>query len=221
MATYLYLLSVQRPGGGQQTVEVVVAAQDIAAHTTLTADMLKLEKLPAAGVHGAAAHNIADAVGKITPGPLAKDEQVLSTQLTSAGDTGANGDFAYGIPNGMRAITIAVDNITGVNGFIRAGARVDILVVYSLPGEVASGSPITAAPFMLFQNVQVLAAGDSYTDGVKGGAYTNVTLALSPNDAVKLHYFSESKLRLVLRGPQDSSTVSTIDFNFDYSSLGN
>jgi Flp pilus assembly protein CpaB len=103
------------------------------------------------------------------------------------------------IPDGYRAVAIQVDEIVGVGGFVKPGARVDVVIVMTGQSKNQNISRV------ILQNVEVLAVGQETEMGSQGAAVTrSVTVLVRPEDASKLHLAStKGKLRLALRSQDD------------------
>ncbi len=174
--------------------EVVVARQAIPAGTVLNGEMLTLQVLPKEYLPPYAITEIQQAQGKVTTVPLAAGEPVLETKVAAPGYGKV---LAYRIPPGKRAVTLRVNEVTGVAGFLRPGDRVDVLA--TLPREVA-GEEKTV---LVAGNLEILAVAQS-TEGkeepVPLEALTSVTLAATPEQAAVLTLAEErGSLRMLLR----------------------
>lgn len=196
-------------------VPVVVAATDILEHTQINETMMAVKKIPRAYVQPGAilareGHMI---LGQVTSSPIRKGEQILGTKLISFGkETG----LAMKIPAGMRAISLLVDDVTGISGLIKPNDFVDILATFDFGGETSSKQ----YTFTLFQNLNVLAVdanlGEGYSSlamkrdekgmlekvGMVRARETHVvTLAVTPSQAQELVLAQETgALALSLRG---------------------
>lgn len=196
-------------GGGRDAgpqVPVVVAARTIPAQTRLTAEMLATRQVPADVAGRLAVQRLEDAVGKVTKVPLAEGEFVLSTKL-ARGD-GTDG-LAYRVPEGHRAVSIAVDPVVAVGGFVQPGDRVDVLV--GLPG----GQPGVPEPQarVLVENVLVLAVQQrTAAEGEPAGdSLAHVTLALEPRYAAQIVLAEqEGRLRLLLRPAGETAAAGEV-----------
>lgn len=201
LTSFLFLSSLQK-NSQKDYIDVVVTTKQIAKQTTLTADMLRLQKIPVEAVHPDAARNINTVVGKITDGMLERGEAVLQSKLILSG--GKTGGFSYRIPDGMRAITIKVDSVSGAGGLIKTGDHVDILAEFDL--QKAGSVDKVPTSMMLLQNIEVLATGTDSSQSTTG-MYTTVTLAVKSNDMLKLNLaITSGKIRLTLRPPLDKGT---------------
>jgi pilus assembly protein CpaB len=198
ISVYVFLNSLQQ-SSVKDYVDVVVAVRHIDMKTQLTADMLKYKKIPAEAVHVLAVSNIAEVVGYITQDNLEADEPLLNSQLVKTGQQG--GGLAYMIPEGCRAVTIPVDNVGGVSGFLKIGDRVDVLVEMDVVKPPSTDKVSTS--IMLLENIEVLATGSSTTSS-STGVYDTVTLVVTPGQSIKLTLADTTgKIRLSLRPPLD------------------
>lgn len=185
---------------------VVVAAMDIALGTEMTAEMLRLELVPNELVQQGAMHKVEEAVGKRLKMPVNTGDQITQKRLNAVG---AMDSFIGTIPNDKRAVTITVDDVSGVAGFIAPASYVDVL---SVDGD---GKDKRTVGKLLLQNVMVLAVGttDITSDSVKKNENVKtVTLALDPREAVELRVAqAEGKVTLMLRPPKptDKEVVGT------------
>jgi pilus assembly protein CpaB len=103
------------------------------------------------------------------------------------------------IPPGMRAVSVRVNDVVSVAGFVQPGTRVDVLATGS---EGNDRQTIT-----VLQNVAVIAVGGSLLERIAGGEQTApvITLLVSPDDAQKLALASqEGRIQLALRNPLDT-----------------
>lgn len=203
VAAFAFLTHLQQ-ASQKDYVTVVVAAQPVGKMATITADMVKLARLPSEAVLPDAARSEGDVVGLLCPAGLEQGEQVLKGRLTRQG--GSSGALAYQIPAGMRAFTLAVDTTGGVGGYLKKGDRVDVLFIPGSAVVTASSGNVMASVQLnlsvtVLQNVDILAVGDGSSN-----AYAHVTFALSPKDCEKLNIYATSgKIRLVLRPASDSA----------------
>ena len=205
----VYLSQASEDGGGDVSsavvTPVVVAAQDIAAGTRVTEEMVELRELSAGAILAGVFGDTADVIGQVTRVPLVAGEQFIATKVTPTGAAITNVDnppLAYVIPDGKRAISIQVSSIIGVSGLIRPGDYVDVILSIKLEGEQPLGDGTTdrtsdQIAVTILQNAQVLSIDQDVAltavgDGTEGapsisdegdGANpeaTTVTLAVSP-----------------------------------------
>lgn len=201
---------------------VVVAAKDIPAFTPITIDMLTFQQIPKGYAHPLAAHALEEAVGLVSESVIVTGEQLLPSKLKQFGETDSG--LSYIVPEGMRAVTVPVDEVTGVAGFLQRGDFVDVISYTTttyVPAEapvVADGETPTAdqlpqtlsTTLVAAQNVRVAAVGMSLS-GVSVGAdgepitgYNSVTLFLTPEDAMRVVQGSRSgAIVIILRASGD------------------
>ena len=206
LASFIFFLTIMN-NSSNDYVDVVVGAKQIQMGTVLTNDMLVIKKIPVKGAHPDAAHSISEVSGCFTIGPIEKDEQILVSNLSkSATDTGV---LSYTIPEGMRAVSIPVDNVSSINNLISPGNRVDIIATLDLANKDNSAKLSTT--FVLLQNIQVLAVGNiTNSNSAANAQYQTITFAVDPNDILKLiNADLNGKVELALRHPLDDQNVTT------------
>lgn len=190
------------------TVPVVVARKAIPAYTKLTPDMLTVRQVARELSLPGALGSVADAAGKVTVIPLAEGEPVLKAAFEPAR---AAGSLAAQIPAGRRALTLAVNEVSGVAGRLEVGDRVDAIAVFD-----KSVTGIDQAT-LLVENLTVLALGKGLPGGSQSAAkaanpgYTSVTLAVTPQQAVLLSLATKrGQLQLALRPASGDGDVGRI-----------
>jgi pilus assembly protein CpaB len=180
------------------TTQVVVAAHDLNVGQKIAAPDLRLVAIPGtATLPNGAFHDISSVVGHGVIVPIEANEFVLSNKV--AGDDAGAG-LPSMIPAGMRAVSVKVNEVVSVAGFVGPGTHVDVIVT-STP---ANGSePATTT---VLQDVPVLAAGKKLQRDADGKPQDVpvMTLLVSPADAQLLTLASaEGKIQLALRNPTD------------------
>jgi pilus assembly protein CpaB len=192
-----------------ETVPVVVATRAIPLGTRLTTDDLKVAAWPAHTQLAGAVGDPAKLVNRGVIAPIAENEPVTLTRVAGP-ESGAG--LPPIIPSGMRAISVRVNEVVGVAGFVLPGTRVDVLVAVSDNGEQKARQEPMARTVV--SNVQVLTAGTRYDqeeskDG-KPVRSTVVTLAVLPADGERIALAAnEGQLSLVLRNPLDIDPADT------------
>ena len=192
---YSYLSKAQPKDEKKNTRAVVIASMDIAPGTVLTDKMVRLELVPLNLAQPDALRTLPDAVGKTIRMPVNSGDQITRKRLNG---NGAASSFVNSIPKDKRAVTINVDDISGVAGFIRPSTRVDVVLI---KGH-SNGMPTVGR--LLLQNVLVLAVGSTDMNSVnsskKNEAARSLTLALDPREAVQLRVAQqEGKVSFLLR----------------------
>ncbi|NIT03840.1 Flp pilus assembly protein CpaB [Candidatus Saccharibacteria bacterium] len=185
------------------TERIVVAAQEIPIGTPVEARQVKLADWPKVNVPMGAFSSIEAVTGRVALQTLMEGDVITEPKLRPT--EGPPGVMTYKIPTGHRAMTVAVDQVSGVAGFITPGSMVDIV----LTTETRSRhSPISR---IIFQNVPVLATGQIIeTKEGEPVLVPTVTLDVTPEDAEKLATAtSEGQLRLLLRRVGDTEIAET------------
>jgi pilus assembly protein CpaB len=139
---------------------------------------------------------------------LVPGEPVLESRLAPKD---AGGGLASVIPKGKRAVSVRVNEIIGVAGFVLPRTRVDVLVSVNPGGEKGR-----SASKMILQNVEVLAAGQKIEQDSDGKPETVnvITLLVDPEEAEKLTLAShEGEVQLALRNSLDLDAVTTSGAN--------
>ncbi len=199
---------------------VVVAAADVPFGSTLGEEQLKVVDWPANALppnNFAARENV---VGRMAMTRLVVNEPITTEKLVP---TGSKGLLPLVIEHGMRAVTVKVNEVAAVGGFIAAGSRVDVLVtaerkavqgpsgVVGMPQDMQTQAERNTRT--LLQDVTVLALGqllDASGQPKPGDALTTATLLVNPEQGELLALGSiEGTLQLVLRNFEDHTIVAS------------
>jgi len=183
----------------QANTQVVVAALDLQVGAKLEDKDLQEIRLPGANLPQGYFQNKADVLGRGVVMPIAKGEFILPSKL-AAENAGAG--LPSLIPPGMRAVSVRVNEVVAVAGFVIPGTRVDVLLTGNPRG---TDEPLTTT---VLENVEVLAAGQKLQRSSQGEPQSVpvITLLVSPEDAQKLTMASsEGHIQLALRNPLDTS----------------
>ncbi len=187
------------------TEHVVVAASAMPLGTRVDASNLKLITWPAGQSVAGMFTSIDQCANRALITPVAANEMVLDAKLAPK-EAGAG--LPAVIPEGMRAMSVAVNDVIGVAGFVTPGTMVDVLVTGKLAGP-SRGEEDTITRTIL-ENVRVLAAGQKIEQDREGKPQTVpvITLLVSPEDAARLAMAStQGKIQLALRNTVDSKRV--------------
>jgi len=179
-------------------VEVVVAANDIPVGSRVADGDVKLVRFPVAVLPSNIFHLKTSVVGRGAILPIARGEFFLPNKL--AGENAGSGMQSL-IPPGMRAVSVRVNEVIGVAGFVVPGTRVDVLLTGNPSG--ASDQQTTT----VLENVAVIATGQKLERNTAGEPQLTpvITLLVSPDDAQKLTLAtSQGKIQLALRNPLDT-----------------
>lgn len=178
------------------TTQVVAAATEIPFGIRLEETHLKLIDWSGSDVPRGAFNKTADIIGKITKNNFYPGEVI--TQQRVAEHLGGS-TLSSLITENHRAISIRVNDVVGVAGFILPGNRIDILLVKKA-GKNAKAQTI-------LENIKVLAVDqEASTNKEKPAVVRAVTLELTPEDAERItEATQEGKIQLTLRNPLDSN----------------
>jgi pilus assembly protein CpaB len=183
---------------------VVLATRDLPLGHVLSEEDVKSVSWPGDAVPQGYLGSTELAVGRGVIVPLHENEPLLDTKLASKD---AGGGLAIAVSEGMRAVSVRVDDVISVAGFVGPGTRVDVLLTLSPPGNDAD--PTTK---VILQNVQTLAAGQSVQKDREGRAQTVtvITVLVTPEQAEALALASnQGRIQLALRNTLDTLTVRT------------
>jgi len=212
---YQFIMGVQKRYEPQGMQQVMVAARDIDQNSLIGPEDVEVTRIPSQYIHPRAVRDKKDVVGKVAISSIAGGEQILSTRLL--GESGNQGRMSYTVPPGKRAISIAVDEVTGVSGFIKPSDRVDVVVTANIPTGPAGQETLKTYTVLALQDLEVLAVGKSLPVSVgneeKADGNT-LTLAVEPQQALILTLAAErGDIRLMLRPPgeQEKPAVPPVD----------
>jgi pilus assembly protein CpaB len=187
------------------TQPVVVAAADLGLGAELKKEDLTVVNFPAGQAPEGTFSQPADLVGRGLIVPLVKNEPVLPAKLASK-EAGAG--LPPVIPEGMRAVSVRVNEVIGVAGYVLPGTRVDVVATAS-PNQ----SQADTTSKVILSNVQVLTAGTRMEQDQEKGKpiqVTVVTLLVNPEQSERLALAStEGKIQLALRNPLDQGAPET------------
>lgn len=203
-------------------VTVVVASRAINELEEIQPDMLETITLPSKFAQPGSNGDIKSFEGAVAAAPFKEGEQVLLTKVLLKGsDTGISSQVAIH----HRALSIPVNDVTGVTRLLRPGDRVDVIANV----QYASDDGVKAEVKTVLQNIHVLAVGEQVqnnipqafqVDPVSGRSiaknlrgnrnYNTVTIEVNPVDAQKMIFISESgaSIFLTLRNPVDRLVAS-------------
>jgi pilus assembly protein CpaB len=199
-AVYRLLRGMVGANRAASAASVVVAAKDLTVGAKIDARDVRLAQLPASELPSQVFHNTSDVVGRGVLVPIQRSELILGSKV--AGEDAGAGLPAL-IPTGMRAVSVKVNDVVSVAGFVLPGTRVDVL----LTGQ-PSKSNDTPTTTTVLENVQVLSAGPKLEKDANGQPVNVpvITLLVSPDDAQKLTLgATQGQIQLSLRSPMDLS----------------
>jgi len=201
--TYLQKQREQKPTDENAPQPVIVAAQDLAVGVKFEPIHLKEVAWPKNLLPAGTFSDTSKLLGRISRMTMVAGEPILESKLAPIGSSSG---FSSLIPPGMRAMTVSVNVVSGVSGFILPDAHVDVLVTVTSPNNKEESKTK-----IILEDVLVLAVDQTFEreddDPVK---VQSVTLLVDPNQAEKLALAaSEGKLQLVLRNSVDRDSQGT------------
>src|SRR5579863_177863 len=199
VSMYVYRsLQGKNGSGGDPGVDVMVAANDLQVGARVEEHDIKIIKIPGADLPPGAPRKRSEVIGHGVIIPISRGEFILPNRL-AAENAGAG--LPSLIPPGMRAVSVRVNEVVSVAGFVTPGTRVDVLLTGTPSGN---GDQQTTT---VLQNVAVLASGHTLERTSTGEAQNTavITLLVSPDDAQRLTLASsEGHIQLALRNPLDT-----------------
>ena len=195
--------------GGSKKVEptdmkdIVIAARPLSVGVTVKPADIKLGKIPTAAFPKNAFGKAEEVIDRPVISNILMDEPVLDGRLAARG---SGLGLAPIIPVGMRAVTVRVNDVSGISGFVLPGMRVDVLVTGRPPSMEGT---MTAT---VLQNMLVLSAGTAIQGDSRGQAIqaATVTLLASPEQSETLTLANtEGRIQLVLRNGSDQTIEKT------------
>ncbi len=190
-------LQIRTSAATPASTDVLVAARDIQIGTRVGEGDVRSVRFPSADLPAGFFTSRSKVVGRGAILPITKGEFLLPTKL--AAENSGTGLPSL-IPPGMRAVSVRVNDVVSVAGFVIPGTRVDVLLTGTPPG---GKEPVTTT---VLENALVRAVGQRI-EGTSGDPQTAavITLLVSPEDAQKLTLAtSEGRIQLSLRNLVDS-----------------
>jgi pilus assembly protein CpaB len=184
-------------------IPIVVAAKDLPIGTMLTRTDLTVAMWPARSPLGGGFASVDELINRGLIADMVANEPVINAKLAPA-DSGAG--LPPTIPAGMRAISVQVNEVVGVAGFVTPGNHVDVVATISRQENSMSR--------VVVSNVKVLAAGTKLDQQRAHNGEpiqtTVVTLLVTPSDGERIALASvEGRLHLTLRNPLDAEETTT------------
>jgi pilus assembly protein CpaB len=215
VATALFYQLQSKPSGSQKTVEtpdvkdLVIAAKPLPVGLTVKAADVKVVKVPVAAFPKGGFSKPEDVLDRPVVGSILAEEAVIDGRLAQRG---SGVGLAPVIPRGMRAVTLRVNDIIAIAGFVMPGMRVDVLITGHPPGRSSTTTKT------VLQNILVLSSGQNMqTDG--GGkpidAASVTVLVTLPQAELLTLAGSEGRIQLVLRNGGDQTIEATSGQNIE------
>jgi pilus assembly protein CpaB len=208
ISSIFYQMSARAGGSTKpaepEMIDVVVAAKPLPVGVNIKPDDLKLVKMPRAAFPKGGFSKPEEVIDRPVVSNVLLEEPILEGRLAARG---SGLGLAPIIPVGMRAVSVRVNEVVGVAGFVLPGMHVDVLVTGRPPGDNQSLMTTT-----VLQDVTVLSAGQTVQPDPRGQAINApvVTLLVTPEHAEVLTLAgNEAKIQLVLRNGSDTGKSNT------------
>jgi pilus assembly protein CpaB len=206
LGTYNYVQKSPVQAASLPTRPVVVAAADMDIGAELRAEDVRIVEWPASSVPANVLSDPKEVIGRGLVLPVIQNEPILPMKLASK-DAGAG--LPPAIPPGQRAVSVRVNEVIGVAGYVVPGTRVDVVATVS---PTQNQQDMTSK--VILSDVAVLAAGTKIerdTEKDEPMAVNVVTLLVTPEESERLTLAStEGKIQLALRNPLDRETPKTL-----------
>lgn len=202
-----YLANKSAPpavAGTPGMTKVVVAAQPLELGSVVGPADVKMVDWPASNVPQGYATSAEQVVGRGVIQPVSINEPLLTSKLAAKEE---GGGLPIVIPEGMRGVSVKVDEVIGVAGFVLPGTRVDVLVTINPQNDKEE-----ATTRVILQNVTVLTAGQLIQKDAEGTpqTVTVITLLVTPEQSEELTLAAtEGRIHLALRNTLDMAEVET------------
>ena len=184
------------------TKTLVVARAELPLGSVLTTDDVTVIEVPEQDDTQGSFRNIEDVIDRSVTQAVMPNEPITSGRVT---EKGAGFGLEAVIPEGYRAVAVAINQVSGVSGFILPGSHIDILL---------SATPMGATDLLtttVLENVTVLSTGHKQQPSATGQPQNVpvVNMLLTPEDAELLTLAAqEGRIQLVLRNPKDEEITA-------------
>jgi len=185
------------------TRQVFIATADISPGTALSGQAVKAVIWPQEVIPPNCAATMREIEGRVVKASIPQGNPILFSMLAPEGTAAGLSGI---LDDGKRALTVKVDEVAGVAGFIHPGDRVDVLMDLSLKGQSEHFSKT------ILHNISVLTTGQIWEQKGenKPMVVNTVTLELTPGEAEVLNLASnEGKIRLALRNRNNKTVAET------------
>ena len=205
--------TVKQAKGSQsdQKISVVQAKVDLDPFTEITKEMVQIVEMPQSAPIPATdrVENLEAVVGRVTAKSVPMSAFVLQSMLAAPGTPAG---MVGRIPEGFRAVSVKIDEVTGVAYQIKPGDWVDVIVVMDINRQRRQKETIAE---VILQNIQVAAIGQDAVaatgnSSVKAKPAKSATLFVKHEDVPKLHLAAtRGKITLAMRGDDTATTLTT------------
>jgi pilus assembly protein CpaB len=185
------------------TQQVIIAAGDISPGTALSSQSVKTVTWPLAVIPPKSASSLREIDGRVVMVPIPQGNPILFSMLAPEGTAAGLSGI---LPDGKRALTVKVDEVAGVGGFIHPGDHVDVLVDLPIKDTQEHFSKT------ILHDIVVLTTGQIWQEkgDNKPVVVNTVTVELTPHQSEVLNLASnEGKIRMALRNRNNKTVAQT------------
>lgn len=200
-ALYLFRHNSLKGEPGEAMSPVVIVKKPILAGMRVAADALEIQSRPRRYLPPGTLQEVSKAIGQEARWPLLPGEPLLESRLARPGQAV---EESLPIPAGRRGMTVAVNEVSGVGGFLGPGSVVDVIATWEVGG--------TARSKLILQRLPVLAVAQENrpSEDRKAKVATSATLAVTPIQAEALVLASErGTIRLAMRSRGETAEATT------------
>jgi len=187
------------------TRQVIVAAADISPGTAISGAAVKAVTWPLAVIPPKSAATMREVEGRVVKVPIPQGNPILSSMLAPEGTAAGLSGI---LDDGKRALTVKVDEVAGVAGFLHPGDHVDVLMDMAMQGEDQKEHFSKT----ILHDISILTTGQIWEQkgDNKPVVVNTVTLELTPEQAEVLNLVSnQGKIRLALRNRKNRTIAQT------------
>ena len=218
---YVYLSRTNEPmqtanvAESAELTRIYVAARDIPSSRRISSDDIKEVRVASSLLTENAVRNRDELLGKYALQTIYRDEQFIDKRLAVSFEE----TVEFEVPEGKRAVTIPIDELSSVAYNANIGDRVDVIATFNK--ENLDNIPVFEnSAQIIIQNAKVLSYGVRTQEEPNPQKETTslITLLVTPQDAERLVYVDvyANSIRLILRGEDDDTDVETTGARRDY-----
>jgi len=197
-------IGAQAQGGSDK---IAVALVDISLGTRMTPEMIRMVDWPSGALPPGVFNDAKVLDTRVARTGIQRGEPIMESKLAPPG---TKGGLSAVVAEGMRAITVRVNDVVGVAGFALPGNFIDILVNTQEDGVKSATKDQTISKIVLEHILVLAVAQESGRDDTKPKVVNAVTLEVSPEQAERLDLArSVGTLSLVLRNQVDLKLGAT------------
>lgn len=183
---------------------VVVVKQDVTSRTTITAEMLEVQNIPAQYIHPMAVTDYKEALEMISLVPINAGEQLIQTKIADP----TTNYLSYKLKEGHVAFTVPVSDLTANAGMVRVGDQVHVLGNFT---EDVAGEDMTQ---FLLSDLLIISIGQDMAVNAMApnGGLSNMTLEVTPEEATQLSWAVEyGNLSYILKSVLEDQDLEDIE----------